>query len=49
MFESNDVWAKGCTVGHTVTHRSFHNKIVVSYFILGEVARAEGRYKGMGR
>jgi hypothetical protein len=46
------MWTKGYIVWHIVTYYGFHDKIVfkLSYFTLwGEVARAEGEYKGTER
>ena len=42
-FASKEVWTKGYTVGHTVTHYSFHDEIFFS--LLGKVARVNA---GMG-
>ena len=39
------MWTKGYTVGHTVTHYSFHNEIF-SPSVGEDVLRVKGRVKG---
>lgn len=33
-FVNEDVWTEGCTVEHTVTHYSFHDKKLSVFFVL---------------
>ena len=40
------MWTEGYTVGHTVTHYSFHNEINPPPHFGRVVARVEGRYTG---
>jgi hypothetical protein len=41
MFASEDVWTKGYTAGHTVTHYSFHNEMFsILYMMMVVVAAA---------
>jgi hypothetical protein len=46
-FASKLVWTKGCTVGHTVTHYSFHNESFFFFLfsVVGEVARVDCGYE----
>ena len=41
------MWTEGYTVGHTVTHYSFHNVCVCMFW--EDVAKEKGRYEGVGR
>jgi hypothetical protein len=49
IYKYKDVWTKGFTVGHSMTHYSFDNETLVFFLWQGDVTSMKGRYEGMGR